>query len=488
MMASTERTFRPDHGNGSSPVQTIKESLEVPIVAEADVIVAGGGCAGVAAAIAAARGGAKTILIEQFYALGGTMTAGLMTVVSQALLDRPPIMGEMIDTLVAKGMAMPASPQYLRHPNPPPIIRVDPEATKALLSQMVLEAGVEVLLGTMVVGAVKDGATLRAVIIENKAGRQAISGKVFIDATGDGDLAARAGARFEVGRAEDGYGSSATLVFHVGGVDFEPLLAYLDAHPNEVRGFKPHEVREAIYARPPKFVRIHGFQELIERVNETRPFNEWEWRVLTQRNGVDLVPLPMEGQCHINRTRMTHLTGLDSRGLSEAMAEGRRQVEFMFDFMKTYVPGFSNAHIIETAELLGVRESRRILGEYTLSEQDIESLARHEDVIVRTFDGLEIHNPTGLGTVYTEVPPGEWYDIPYRCIVVKDLENCFAAGRCYSATHAALSAARCIGICMALGEAAGRAGATACEQSIGIRDVSVSDLQRAMGVQVTARA
>jgi len=353
---------------------------------------------------------------------------------------------------------------------------------------MVIEAGVEVLLGTMVVGAVKDGAALRAVIVENKAGRQAIAGKVFIDATGDGDLSARAGARFEVGRPEDGYGSSATLVFHVGGVDYEPLLAYLDAHPDEVTGFTPHEVREAIYSRPPKFVRIHGFQGLINRVNETHPFSEWEWRVLTQRNGVDLVPLPVEGQCHINRTRITHLTGLDAQALSDAYAEGRRQVAFMFDFMKKYVPGFGNAHIIETAELLGVRESRRILGEYVLSEQDIEGLARHDDVIVRTFDGLEIHNPTGLGTVYTEVPEGEWYDIPYRCILVKDLENLFVAGRCYSTTHAALSAARCIGICMALGEAAGRAGAMACQRNIGIRDIPVRDLQRAMGVTVTAKA
>ncbi len=208
----------------SSSVRTIEESLEVPITAEADVVVAGGGCAGVAAAIAAARGGAKTMLVEQLYSLGGTLTAGLMSSISQATLERPKIMGEMVDRLLEKGLSLPASPQFRRHPNPPTIIRVDPEGTKAVLSEMVTEAGVEVLLGTMVVGAVKDGAAVRAVIVENKGGRQAITGKVFIDATGDGDLAARAGAQFEVGRAEDGYGSSATLVFRVGGVDLEAVV------------------------------------------------------------------------------------------------------------------------------------------------------------------------------------------------------------------------------------------------------------------------
>lgn len=466
----------------SGSLGTIRESREIPIVAECDVIVAGGGCAGVAAAIAAARGGARTILIEQLYALGGTMTAGLMTTVSQATLERPKIMGEMVDRLLEEGMCLPASPQFRRHPNPPPIIRIDAEATKALLSQMVTEAGVEVLLGSMVAEVVKEGATLSSVIIENKGGRQAITGKVFIDATGDGDLAARAGADFEVGRPQDEYGSSATLAFQVGGVDLEPLVAYVEAHPDEVDGFEPHEIREAIFGKPPQFVRFHGFHGLLERVKETRGFTDWEWQVLTQRGGVSLVPLPIEGQCHINRTRITHLTGLDSRGLSDAVAEGRRQVEFMFKFMKTYLPGFAKAHIIETAELLGVRESRRIMGDYVLGREDIDNLARHDDVIVRTYDGLEIHNPTGTGTLYTEIPAGEWYDIPYRCILVRGLENCFVAGRCYSASHEALSAARCIGICMALGEAAGRAAAMACNQNLGIREIPIGDLQSSLGL------
>lgn len=483
-MTSAERVSRSQPGGTPSPARTITESLQVPIVADVDVVVAGGGCAGVAAAIAAARGGARTILIEQLYALGGTLTAGLMTTVSQATRERPKILGEMIDVLLARGQALPTSPQFKRHPNPPPMTRVDPEATKALLSEMVVGAGVEVLLGTMVVGAAKDGHALRAVIIENKGGRQAIAGKTFIDATGDGDLAARAGARFEVGRAEDSYGSSATLVFRVGGVDFEPLVAYLEAHPDEVADFEPHEVREAIFGRPPQWVRLQGFKGLIERVKETRGFSDWEWQVLTQRGGVSLVPHPFEGQCHINRTRVTHLTGLDSRALSRGMAEGRRQAAFLFDFMKAYLPGFANAYIVETANLLGVRESRRILGEYVLSEKDIEGLARHDDAIVRTYDGLEIHNPTGTGTLFTEVPPGEWYDIPYRCIVVKDLDNVFAAGRCYSATHAALSAARCIGICMGLGEAAGWAAAMACRRGLNIRDVPMGELQGILGLKV----
>jgi flavin-dependent dehydrogenase len=179
-------------------------------------------------------------------------------------------MSELLDRLVEKGMAFPASPQFKRHPNPPPMTRVDPEATKALLSEMATKAGVEVLLGTMVVGAIKDGRTLRAVVIENKGGRQAITGKVFVDATGDGDLAARAGADYELGRAEDQYGSSATLVFRVADVDFEPLVSYVEAHPDEVREFEPHEIREAIFSKPPQWVRLSGFQGLIEKVRETR--------------------------------------------------------------------------------------------------------------------------------------------------------------------------------------------------------------------------
>ncbi len=458
-------------------------SQAIPCCAAADLVVAGGGAAGFGAALAAARQGLKVIIVEREFALGGIMTSGLMSKIAISLMiDGIP--REVIARLAEQKMALPASRIE---------VPVDPEATKLLLEEMLLAENVRIMLGNMVVGAVEQDGQLQAVVVENKSGCQAIAGKVFIDATGDGDLATRAGAQFKSGREEDGLCSAPTLMFRVYNADLEQTMAYLDAHPEDMRSEysqfpkTPAELRERYFAPSQKYCHFATFAGLIDKVSSERRFSDWELRVLKQR-GIIFMNQPNPNQVLVNTTRIPNFHGGDAQELSDAMIEGRKQAHFIHQFMKEYIPGFENSFIMDTANILGVRESRRITGEYLFTEDDVNGLARFDDAIVRNTGGTEIHNLTGNGTQIKELPKGVWYDIPYRSILAKGFNNLLLAGRCFSATQNALSAARSIGFCMAMGEAAGTAAALAIKQGVEIRKIPIVMLQRQLGIEIEKSA
>jgi hypothetical protein len=470
-------------------MKTYVESLNTPIVGEVDVIVAGGGSAGFAAALNAARNGAKTLLIEKEYMIGGIMTAGLMAkIAAEPFMTGIPT--EFIMRLGKEKMAIP----YEEFPAPwPPSemveIPVDSEACKLLAEDMLCDAAAEILYGTSVVGVVKEGNTVQGVIVENKSGRSVIPAKVFIDATGDGDLCARAGAQFEFGKNGDGKCSASNMLSRIAGVDWVKVIDYLDANPKELskrirRGqtsdwLTPKILREYVLTDRPQFVGVGRFEETVEKIKADPNVSDWEKNVLQLRGGIGFMNTPILDQVLVNTGRVG-LNGLDAMEISRAIIECRRQNWCMFRFMKKYIPGFENSYLIETSSILGIRETRRIVCDYFHTIEDFHKRVRFDDAILRSDDSVEFHNPDGAGTYFELYTKGEYEEISYRSILVKGLENVMAIGRCWSADQMTLSANRNIGFCMSMGQAAGMAAAMAVKGGAPLRGIDTKALQRSV--------
>lgn len=470
--------------------KTYREVLETPVSMEYDVVVAGGGSAGFAAALSAARGGARTLLVEREYMIGGIMTAGLMAKIA----IEPFMTGIPTEFLMRLGRVKMAIP-YEEFPAPwPPSemveVPVDAEACKLLAEEMLGESGATILYGTTVAGVVREGDAVRGVVVENKSGRSVILGKVFIDATGDGDLCFKAGAEYEFGKNGDGVCSASNMLSRIAGVDLAKTIDYLEEHPGELtrknrRGNQtdivtPALLREYALSEHPQFVQIGGFDETVQRLLADPTVSDWEKNVLQLRTGVHFMNTPIRDQVLVNAGRYTGLNGLDAMDISKAIVECRKQNWCIFRFLKNHIPGFENAYLIETGSILGIRETRRVLCDYRHTIEDFNNRARFADAILRSDDSVEFHNPAGAGIHFELYTKGEYEEISYRAILVKGLENLMAIGRCWSADQLALSANRNIGFCLSMGQAAGLAAAMAVTGGLAIRAIDVKALQKAV--------
>jgi len=403
-----------------------------------DVIVVGGGTAGVAAAVTAARNGANTVLIEKYGFLGGTMTAGLvnpfMTFHAGGEQIIEGIFQEIIDCLRSMNGYDERTKAF------------DAEIMKLVLDQMVKEAGVKLMLHTCVIDVIMQGNIIRGVEIHNKSGKQAVLGEVVVDATGDGDVAVMAGAPYEKGRKEDGLTQPMTLNFRMGGVDVGRM--------------------------PPK-------HEINRLFGEAKAKGE----IKIPRENVLWFPTTRKSEVHFNTTRVVKVDGTNAEDLTYAEIEARRQMFELIKFLKERISGFENAYLLMSGAQIGVRETRRIIGEYILTGEDILEARKFKDVIARGSYPIDIHNPTGEGTIIKRPPPGESYDIPYRCLVPKKVDNLLVAGRCVSTTHEAQAAIRVIPIVVAIGQAAGTAAALAVKLNVPPRNLDVSLLQKTLREQ-----
>ena len=310
--------------------------MRIPVTGEYDVVVAGSGPAGIGAAVACARSNLDTLLVERNAALGGMMTTGLMSEI-HTYLDIKGLMGQMLNELTAKGYTL-FSRQWphWRIPN-------DPEGTKHYLDELMKTCNVRVLLSALVVDAVVEEGRVTEAILASKSGLTAVRAKHFIDATGDGDLAARAGAEFKVGREEDGLCSSPSLLYRVGNIDVATVLEYMDEHPPKprTRGLvvTPEgsaSTREAYYGteKTPRQVCLLGpFADKIEELWSQDRLTRWQYKALTTRS-VTVHARPFLGEGLLNCTRTLDVDPLDAQSLSDALAEGRKLAFYQHSFLK----------------------------------------------------------------------------------------------------------------------------------------------------------
>lgn len=396
-----------------------------------DVVVAGGGPGGISAAVAAADRGASVLLVERYGFLGGMATAGLVNPFMAYHLEgkrlSSGVFNELVDRLERAGALL----DPMRFPGVYPSGTFDDEMMKVVLDQMMADHKVKVLLHSFVSGVSMKAGRIEKITVEGKPDRRGIEGRIFVDSTGDGDLAEKAGARVEVGRPGDGFCQPMTTCFRVGGV---------------TGGLESHILA----------------QELTPLYLEAKKAGE----ITNPRENVLIFNTLVPGIYHFNTTRVVKKSAIDSGEMTEAEQEGRRQVVEMMDFFRKHSPRFKDAYLLKVAAQIGVRESRRIMGEYILTAGDVLKGRKFPDGIARSNYNIDIHNPSGTGTVLQELAPGEYYEIPYRCIVPSGIDNLLVGSRCISSTHEAHSSLRIMPVVSGLGEAAGAAAAIAVKEGI----------------------
>ena len=379
-----------------------------------DLIVVGGGFSGTAAAIAAARGGCSVLLVEQTNCLGGAAQVNLVT----------PFMGYTTNgenpILLSRGLFTEITERMAEISGLPSKQSFHEEYLKLVLQRMTLEAGVTLLFNTTFVRANKQGRTIRSLEFVNKSGVFSARAAYYIDATGDADLAFSAGCPFHVGR-EDGLCQPMTLCFRVANVNADTY----------------YENRQKI-------------NELYTKFRETG-------KIKNPREDVLVFRTPVTDMLHFNSTRIVKLDPTNGKDVTRAEIEAREQVFELFKFMKENAPGFENAELLSTAIRIGTRESRMIDGVYTLTKEDIMACKKFSDGIAACCYDMDIHSPDDTGTYHWFLPKGEYYTVPYRCLLPQKADNLMVVGRCISSTHEAQASYRIMPVVCCIGEAAGTA-------------------------------
>jgi hypothetical protein len=408
------------------------------------------------------------LLAERYGFLGGNATAALVMPLMSSYTQRgkplpadvsrllpadhgpgEPVVAGVFSTfltrLVASGGALAPSAQTGF------VVPFDPEVFKLVALDLLDEAGVKFLLHAFATEVMADH-HLEGVVFETKSGPVVVKARAVVDCTGDGDIAARAGAPFEIGRDDDALVQPMTLMFRM--VEFErtAFAAYIKAHPDQWRG-------------------VHGLWDLIAKATETGDLD-------LPREDLLFFGTPQEHEVSVNSTRVTGVSGIDVWDLTYAEWQSRRQMRQIAAFLRHYVPGFEQAYVVQSGVNIGVRETRRIRGDYQLTAADVLEARKFDDVIARCAYPIDIHNPQGSGTILKRLPPGEAYDIPLRCLLPQGVDRLVVAGRCISGTHEAHSSYRVMPTAMATGQAAGVCAALAALAGCPPRDLAAAHVQQ----------
>ncbi|MGC9348940.1 MAG: FAD-dependent oxidoreductase [Anaerolineae bacterium] len=440
-----------------------------------DVIVVGGGVSGVVAATAAARNGARTLLIEKDGSLGGTMTMCLVGPMMTFHSATEQVIRGLAQEVVDRLVALKASPGHILDTTGyvATVTPFDAEALRLVAQRMVKEAGAEVLFHSTVVDVTKSDQELTGIVVQHRNGRALLQTEVVVDATGDADVAALAGAPCAFGRPKDGLVQPVSLMFKVGGWDKGSFTDYVTDHPEVLR-----LSREGIaaYQREP-LVAVAGFEELLREAIVSGELGD------LQREHVLFFNTHRPDEVIVNMSRVTGVDPRDAVSMSQAEVRGREQVFAIMDFLRRRVPGFSRARITGVGARVGVRESRRIVGEVVLTAEDVVGGRTWPDAIARSAYPIDIHSPTGAKEGSEAefkndfLSEGITYDIPYRSLIPLEVDGLLATGRCISTTVEAHGATRVSPSCMAFGQAAGTAAALAVAAGVPPREVDVGELQ-----------
>ncbi|MFW6108417.1 MAG: FAD-dependent oxidoreductase [bacterium] len=421
-----------------------ESARDIPVVEEADVLVCGAGPAGVAAAVAAARAGARTRLVEVNGCLGGTWTAGLLSWVLDSG-NKGGLMREIVRRLKQAG----ASRKYGGS------VGYDVEAMKLLLEQMCLEAGVRIQLHTRVAAAAAEKGRLRLAVTESKSGRQAWAAKAFVDASGDGDLAARAGCGFDYGAPGTEKAQPMSMILLFTGAEPESIAPFVRGLA-EPKGLKNPKGR---------------LRKEMERAGVSPSYA-----------GPTIFCIRDDLFCMM-ANHQYGVCGFDAADLTQATLEGRAEVHKLVNALRSLGEPWSDIHIVATAEHIGVREGRRIHGLYTVSTDDLVKGARHDDAVCRCRFPVDVHStdPKRTKGIEGKRVRARPYDIPMRALIARDVGGLLLAGRCISGDFIAHSSYRVTGDAVPMGEAAGVAAALSARSGRPPQDVPWAEIDKARG-------
>lgn len=432
-----------------------------------DVIVIGGGVAGSIAAIASARAGAKTLVVERYGFMGGMLTmAGVGPMMTFHAGDTQVVKGipdEIIETLKALG----ASPGHIKDTigYASSLTPFDAEAMKYVLEHKHIEAGGEMLYHSFFTDCKVEDHNLKSVQFWTKSGLIELEADVFVDATGDADLSVKAGVPYEYGRKLDGLAQPMTMKARIGNVDIAKVRKYMKDNPEDFF------TKDWSYFDETPKVSVSGFYSKLKEAREKGDLTYPRETVLFFENN-------NPGEVILNMSRIIKLNATDSYELTKGEIQGREQIRQSVDFLKKYIPGFELCYLVSTGPQIGVRETRRIEGVYTLMAEEMMNNVMFHDAIAMGGYPFDIHSPDGSSNNDKFLRPGTYYSIPYRIMVNNEVDNLITTGRCVSAAHEAASSLRVTPIAMALGHAAGAAAALASKSNKAARDVDVQELRR----------
>ncbi len=412
---------------------------------DTDVLVLGSGPSGFAAAYTAAKNGAKVILVEQNGDIGGISTSGLMSHWTGSCAS--PLFNEILKRSSEKNEGKFKN----KITN-----TIDPEKLKTLYLEMLHEVGCRIMLYTFAADAICDGDKVIGATVINKSGKTDIYAKITIDATGDGDIAARAGAEFTLGRESDNKMQPATLMFKVGGVDYDRAI-FLGSF-------------ESTYDTP------NGELQALAKQHISSPAGH----ILTYKS-------TLPGIVTCNMTNAIEIDGTCAEDLTKATLTCRRQMDEIVSYLRKFVPGYEQCFIISSASLIGIRETRHFKGKYTLNEHDILEARVFDDFVVKdAYFNFDVHNIAGAGLDKTgsqkHFSQENGYTIPYRCLLPEAKENLLLCGRNISGTHMAHSNFRAMPICVGIGEAAGAAACYSVLKNINLNDIDAKEIRKIIGI------
>lgn len=394
-----------------------------------NLIVVGGGVAGVAAGVSAAREGLSVLLIEQFGSLGGAMSNSLVYPFMCHSIggEKPTLLSDGIFTEMKKRQKETGDSSW--------------ETYKIVFDEMLTEAGADILFHSTVFGVNTDGRSIKSLKVATRSGEIELAADLFIDASGDGELIALSRCDHQVGRETDGFCQPMTTCFRVGGVD------------------------------------IKAFMQDVDMLQKKYKEYQQENKISNPRENILYFYGPGEGIIHFNTTRVVKHDPTDPFATSRAEIIARKQVMEMLHFFKENSSAFEHSSLIAIANHIGIRESRKLKGVHILTADELKSCYKFEDSVALGNYDIDIHNPTGAGTYIYSFKQGEFYSIPYRSLLPKEYDNMLVAGRCLSADHAAHSSVRIMPICACLGEAAGVAAALAHKNENNAHTIDIPTLQ-----------
>lgn len=452
----------------------LEPARRTAIVRDVDVLVCGGGVAGIGAALGAARAGARTMIVERNAFLGGAATAVIMNTWNVPIQRMTGVAKEIALKLAERGAGTIVGPTF----------PFDPEAFKELAADLMREAGVEILNYTWIVDPIMEGERIKGVVVQNKSGRQAILAHSVVDTTGDADVAAAAGADYVKGREQDSKMRPMSVLFRIGGVDVRKAVDYCRSQPKEYFTADPNfhilDIERGL-------VRMSGFFHIADKARAAGELPEPIHYIRFE--GVDVA----RGIVTANNSRVYGVDGTNAWDISRADTEARAQNRKLFAVIKKYIPGFENAYVLDSSATVGVRETRRVRGRHVLSQDDMMAKRTYRDSVARIWRhmaaGRDWHKADGgegapTDAVYrTATTDLTWFEIPWGVFTPNKVDGMTVGGRVLSVTHDADMWTRGQYCCLVTGQVAGAAAALAAAQGITPAALDVGVLQQTLGAQ-----